>query len=83
MNRGTILRGIGGFYTVLDDEGRSYTLRAQGKIRKERLTPLVGDEVEFAPGEDGWEVKGELLTVDAKVLKSMDGLEGYPRFYRQ
>ena len=47
MNRGTILRGIGGFYTVLDDEGRSYTLRAQGKIRKERLTPLVGDEVEF------------------------------------
>lgn len=53
MNRGTILRGIGGFYTVLDDEGRSYTLRAQGKIRKERLTPLVGDEVEFAPGEDG------------------------------
>ena len=53
MNRGTILRGIGGFYTVLDDEGRSYTLRAQGKIRKERLTPLVGDEVEFVPGEDG------------------------------
>lgn len=37
----------------------------------------------FAPGEDGWEVKGELLTVDAKVLKSMDGLEGYPRFYRR
>lgn len=57
MSRGTILRGIGGFYTVLDEEGRSYTLRAQGKIRKERLTPLVGDEVEFAPGadgEDGW-----------------------------
>ena len=49
MNRGTILRGIGGFYTVLDDEGRSYTLRAQGKIRKERLTPLVGDEVEYEP----------------------------------
>lgn len=37
----------------------------------------------FAPGEDGRKVKGELLTVDAKVLKSMDGLEGYPRFYRQ
>ena len=37
----------------------------------------------FVPGKDGREVKGELLTVDAKVLKSMDGLEGYPRFYRR
>ena len=38
MNRGTILRGIGGFYTVLDDEGRSYTLRAlrDGEIAPER-----------------------------------------------
>ena len=53
MNRGTILRGIGGFYTVLDDEGRSYTLRAQGKIRKERLTPLVGDEVSSRPARTG------------------------------
>ena len=37
----------------------------------------------FVPGEDGQEVKAEVLTVDAKVLKSMDGLEGYPRFYRR
>ncbi len=27
---GTILQGIGGFYTALDDEGREYTLRAHG-----------------------------------------------------
>ena len=37
----------------------------------------------FVPGQDGQEVKAEVLTVDAKVLKSMDGLEGYPRFYRR
>ena len=37
----------------------------------------------FVPGEDGREVKAEVLTVDAKVLKSMDALEGYPRFYRR
>ena len=37
----------------------------------------------FVPGGDGREVKGELLTVDSKVLKNMDGLEGYPRFYRR
>jgi len=54
---GTILQGIGGFYTALDDEGRSYTLKAQGKLRRERLKPKVGDRVEMVPGEgeaDGW-----------------------------
>lgn len=28
-------------------------------------------------------VKGELLTVDDEGFKSMDRLEGYPRFYRR
>ena len=54
---GTILQGIGGFYTALDDEGREYTLRAQGKLRRERLKPKVGDRVEMMPGEGeahGW-----------------------------
>ncbi len=54
---GTILQGIGGFYTALDDEGREYTLRAQGKLRRERLKPKVGDRVEMLPGEGeehGW-----------------------------
>ena len=37
----------------------------------------------FVPGDDGQEIKAEVVTVDAKVLKSMDGLEGYPRFYRR
>lgn len=55
---GSILRGIGSFYTVLSDEdGQEYTLRAQKKLRHQRLTPMVGDRVRFAPGqgeEDGW-----------------------------
>ena len=37
----------------------------------------------FVPNGNGREVKAEVLMVDAKVLKSMDGLEGYPRFYRR
>ena len=37
----------------------------------------------FVPDANGQEVKAEMLTVTAKVLKSMDGLEGYPRFYRR
>lgn len=55
--QGTILRGIGGFYTVLDDAGEEYTLRAQRKLRRERMKPKVGDRVEMTPGtgeEDGW-----------------------------
>lgn len=54
---GTILQGIGGFYTARDDEWREYTLRAQGKLRRERTKPKVGDRVEMMPGEGeehGW-----------------------------
>ena len=57
---GIILRGIGGFYYVLDDEGTVHQLRAQAKIRRVKLTPLVGDRVEFEPAKgdmDGWLVK--------------------------
>ena len=55
--QGTILRGIGGFYTAMDDAGERYTLRAQRKLRRERMKPKVGDRVEMTPGsgeEDGW-----------------------------
>ncbi len=54
---GIILRGIGGFYYVMDNEGTVHQLRAQAKIRRVKLTPLVGDRVEFEPAKgdmDGW-----------------------------
>ena len=54
--RGTILQGIGGFYTAMDDDGVRYMLRAQRKLRRESK-PKVGDRVELIPGtgeEDGW-----------------------------
>ena len=55
---GSILRGIGSFYTVLcDEDGLEYTLRAQKKLRHQKLTPMVGDRVRFTPGEgedNGW-----------------------------
>ena len=60
MLNGTVLKGIGGFYYVLDGDGKQHSLRAQSKIRHERLKPLVGDSVEFMPGngeEEGWLVK--------------------------
>ncbi|MBR5751967.1 MAG: GTPase RsgA, partial [Clostridia bacterium] len=54
---GTILKGIGGFYYVLAQDGQTYTLHAQSKIRRKKLKPFVGDNVEFEPGgegEEGW-----------------------------
>jgi len=54
---GRVLCGVGGFYTVLSEDGQRYTLRAQAKLRRQRMTPLVGDMVRFQPGsgeQHGW-----------------------------
>ena len=55
--QGIIIRGVGGFYYALDAQGQTHQLRAQAKLRRARLKPMVGDQVEFEPGteeEDGW-----------------------------
>lgn len=57
MKQGTLIRGFGGFYTVRDAEGQEFTLRCKKKFRRLGLSPLVGDEVLFTPGEGeehGW-----------------------------
>ena len=62
MMEGVIVRGRGGFYTVRDDQGREFVLRAKKKFRRQKISPLVGDRVYFTPGEgkeegkeeDGW-----------------------------
>lgn len=56
MRQGTLVRGFGGFY-VAEADGREYTLRCKKKFRRMKLSPLVGDEVRFIPGEGeehGW-----------------------------
>lgn len=55
--RGTLIQGIGGFYTARTAEGREYILRCKKKFRREGISPLTGDEVLFTPGEGerhGW-----------------------------
>jgi len=47
---GRIIQGIGGFYTVLSDSDL-YVLRPRGRLRREKVTPMVGDNVAFTPGE--------------------------------
>lgn len=54
---GVIIKGMGGLYTVRDAQGETYVLRCKGKFRRLRMTPLVGDNVIFTPGEGethGW-----------------------------
>ncbi|MBQ7656983.1 MAG: ribosome small subunit-dependent GTPase A [Clostridia bacterium] len=62
MMQGVIVRGRGGFYTVRDEAGQEFVLRAKKKFRRQKISPLVGDRVLFTPGEgkeegkeeDGW-----------------------------
>ncbi len=57
MIEGTLVKGIGSFYTARTPEGTEYILRCPGRFRRERMRPMVGDEVRFLPGEGenhGW-----------------------------
>lgn len=42
---GTVVRGVGGLYTVREDDGCETDCRAKGTFRHEGMTPLVGDRV--------------------------------------
>lgn len=56
--QGTLIRGMGGLYTVRGEDGAEYVLRAKKKFRRQRISPLVGDDIRFTPGEisdeHGW-----------------------------
>lgn len=56
---GLVLKGVGSFYTVLADDGTRHVCKARGKFRKERLSPIPGDRVEFTPGDP----EGYLLSI--------------------
>ncbi|MCD7885688.1 MAG: ribosome small subunit-dependent GTPase A [Lachnospiraceae bacterium] len=45
---GKIIRGVGGFYYVHAADGEVYECRAKGIFRKEKVKPLVGDDVEIS-----------------------------------
>ncbi len=58
MREGVLIRGMGGLYTVRDNEtGGEYVLRAKKKFRRLKMSPLAGDDILFTPGdkeEHGW-----------------------------
>ena len=49
---GVILKALSGFYYV-DDGQNVIQCRGRGKLRHAKVTPLVGDRVEFTPLTDG------------------------------
>ena len=68
--QGTIVKGVGGFYSVYAGDGHVYTLRARGVFRRQKITPLVGDTVRFVPGEgdeEGW--FDEILTRKNELVR--------------
>lgn len=55
--RGVIVKGVGGLYYARDELGIVSVLRARGVFRKQHITPVVGDNILFSPGqgeEHGW-----------------------------
>lgn len=46
--QGKIIKGIGGFYYVHAHDGKTYECRAKGIFRKDKVKPLVGDNVEIS-----------------------------------
>ncbi len=46
--QGKIVKGIAGFYYVQTEESGLYECKAKGIFRKEKIKPLVGDDVEIS-----------------------------------
>lgn len=59
MAEGKIFQSLSGFYDIISD-GKIYRTRARGNFRKRKITPLVGDDVEF---ESSSQKEGYLLKI--------------------
>ena len=50
---GQIVKALSGFYYVDTGDGNLVPCRGRGRLRHQRVTPLVGDRVEITITEDG------------------------------
>jgi ribosome biogenesis GTPase / thiamine phosphate phosphatase len=66
---GKILKGIGGFYYVLDSENIIHECKAAGRLRKGKIKPLPGDTVVFAAQD------GDLIGFIEKILPRKNQLK--------
>ena len=66
---GRIIKGIGGFYTVLLKDGETVTCKARGRFRNEGITPMVGDLVEISLHETGFAAMDDILPRTNALLR--------------
>ncbi|MHB1483831.1 MAG: ribosome small subunit-dependent GTPase A [Saccharofermentanales bacterium] len=50
--RGRILKGVGGSYQILTDDGRELTAKPRGILRKTKTTPYPGDFVDISYSDE-------------------------------
>ncbi len=62
--RGKITKGIGGFYSVLTEEGATLVCSVKGAFRKKNITPYVGDNVVVKLEEDS--MHGLVVEIEAR-----------------
>lgn len=61
MSTGIIMKALSGFYYVDPGDGSMIACRARGKFRHKKITPLVGDRVEYTRLDDGSGMVDEIL----------------------
>ena len=70
FSEGVIVKGVGGLYYAREADGTVHVLRAKGKFRRQRVTPMVGDRIRFSPArgeEHGW--VEEILPRSCELLR--------------
>ncbi len=53
MGSGRIIKGVGSFYDIMDENKHITRTQAKGVFRNKKITPMVGDMVDFVSDEDG------------------------------
>lgn len=67
--KGTILKGIGGFYYVRDEQGNIHECKACGRFRKDNIIPLPGDHVRFTLNEGAYGFIDDILERRNELLR--------------
>lgn len=68
MAKGRIIKAVSGFYYVKTDE-KVYSCKGRGVFRKRKITPLVGDFVEFDITENGEGYIQEILPRKNELIR--------------
>ena len=69
METGIIMKALSGFYYVDPGDGSMIACRARGKFRHQKITPLVGDRVEFTRLEGNSGMVDEILPRKNEFLR--------------